>query len=182
MLFLQVATFLCLYPWNSPLKVLELRPGALGRPRGIRWSGRWEGGSGWGAHVNPWLFHFNVWQNPLQKKKKKKTNDKFIRKSPKCNTKIQIYENSWALREGERKNKTIEVEEELTKDWEGSQYLKRSLYVYYKMLKEKRLFWWKKHMKCWARLISFLPLEKSHSITEKQWRIWTVTTEKRNLD
>ena len=24
------------------------------------------GGSGWGTHVNPWLFHFNVWQNPLQ--------------------------------------------------------------------------------------------------------------------
>ena len=22
--------------------------------------GRWEGGSGWGTHVNPWLFHFNV--------------------------------------------------------------------------------------------------------------------------
>ena len=20
----------------------------------------WEGGSGWGTHVNPWLFHFNV--------------------------------------------------------------------------------------------------------------------------
>ena len=34
--------------------------------RGIGWRGRWEGGSGWGTHVNPWLFHFNVWQNPLQ--------------------------------------------------------------------------------------------------------------------
>ena len=22
--------------------------------------GRWEGGSGWGTHVNPWLIHFNV--------------------------------------------------------------------------------------------------------------------------
>ena len=30
-----------------------------------------EGGSGWGTHVNPWLFHSNVWQNSLQKKKKK---------------------------------------------------------------------------------------------------------------
>ena len=29
-----------------------LRPGALGRPRGIGWRGRWEGGSGWGRHVN----------------------------------------------------------------------------------------------------------------------------------
>ena len=39
--------------------------------RGIRWQERWEGGSGWGTCVNPWLFHFNVWQNPLQLKKKK---------------------------------------------------------------------------------------------------------------
>ena len=43
-----------------------LGPGALGRPKGIGWRGRWEGGSGWGTHVNPWLIHFNVWQNPLQ--------------------------------------------------------------------------------------------------------------------
>ena len=28
-------------------------------------------GSGWGTHVNPWPFHFNVWQNSLQIKKKK---------------------------------------------------------------------------------------------------------------
>ena len=43
-----------------------LRPGALGRPRGIRQRGRWEGGSGWGIHVTPWLIHVNVWQKPLQ--------------------------------------------------------------------------------------------------------------------
>ena len=43
-----------------------LRPGALGRPRGMGWGGRWEGGSGWGTHVNPWMSHVNVWQNPLQ--------------------------------------------------------------------------------------------------------------------
>ena len=43
-----------------------LGPGALGRPRGIGWRGRWEGGPGWGIHVNPWLIHFNVWQKPLQ--------------------------------------------------------------------------------------------------------------------
>ena len=43
-----------------------LRPGVLGRPRGIAWNGRWEGGSGWGIHVNPWLIHVNVWQKPLQ--------------------------------------------------------------------------------------------------------------------
>ena len=28
--------------------------------------GRWEGGSGWGTLVNPWLIHANVWQKPLQ--------------------------------------------------------------------------------------------------------------------
>ena len=61
--------------WNrSPAQVgcmrQALRPGALGRPRGTGWRGRWEGGSGWGTHVNPWLFHFNVWQNSLQIKKK----------------------------------------------------------------------------------------------------------------
>ena len=32
----------------------------LGKPRGNGWRGRWEGGLGWGTHVNPWLFHFNV--------------------------------------------------------------------------------------------------------------------------
>ena len=57
--------------WNrSPAQVGCMRqvlgPGALGRPRGIGWRGRWEGGSGWGTYVNPWLIHFNVWQNPLQ--------------------------------------------------------------------------------------------------------------------
>ena len=30
------------------------------------WGGRWEEGSGWGTHVNPWLIHVNVWQKPLQ--------------------------------------------------------------------------------------------------------------------
>ena len=43
-----------------------LGAGALGRPRGSRWRGRWEGGSGWGIHVYPWLIHVNVWQKPLQ--------------------------------------------------------------------------------------------------------------------
>ena len=43
-----------------------LRAGALGRPRGMGWGGRWERGSGWGTQVNPWLIHVNVWQKPLQ--------------------------------------------------------------------------------------------------------------------
>ena len=43
-----------------------LRAGALGRPRGMGWGGRREGGSGWGTHVNPWLIHVSVWQKPQQ--------------------------------------------------------------------------------------------------------------------
>ena len=30
------------------------------------WGGRWERGSGWGTHVNPWLIHVNVQQKPLK--------------------------------------------------------------------------------------------------------------------
>ena len=57
--------------WNrSPAQVGCIRQvlgaGALGRPRGMGWEGRWEGGSGWGTHVNPQLIHVNVWQKPLQ--------------------------------------------------------------------------------------------------------------------
>ena len=57
--------------WNrSPAQVgckrKVLLAGALGRPRGIGWRGRWEGGLGWGIHVNLWLIHANVWQKLLQ--------------------------------------------------------------------------------------------------------------------
>ena len=57
--------------WNrSPSQVgcmrQVLKAGALGRPRGMGWGRRWEGGSGWGTHVNPWLIHVNVWQKSLQ--------------------------------------------------------------------------------------------------------------------
>ena len=57
--------------WNrSPAQAGCMRqvlgPGALGRPRGIGWRGRWEWGLGWGIHVTPWLIHVNVWQKPLQ--------------------------------------------------------------------------------------------------------------------
>ena len=39
------------------------RAGALGRPRGMVWGGRREGGSGWGTHVCLWRIHFDIWQN-----------------------------------------------------------------------------------------------------------------------
>ena len=55
---------------RSPAQVGCMRqalgPGALGRPRGIGRKGRWEGGSGWGIHVKPWLILVNVWQKWLQ--------------------------------------------------------------------------------------------------------------------
>ena len=77
---------------RSPAQVGCMRqvlgPGALGRPRGIGWRGRWERGSGWGTHVNLWLIHVNVWQNPLQYCKiislqliKKKKNSTFFKTS-----------------------------------------------------------------------------------------------------
>ena len=57
--------------WNrSPVQVgcmrQVLEAGALGWPKGMGWGGWWEGGSGWGTHVNPLLIHVNVWQKPLQ--------------------------------------------------------------------------------------------------------------------
>ena len=74
-----------------------LGPGALGRPRGIGWRGRWERGLGWGIYVTPWLIHVNVWQNPLQccevislqlikinEKKKSKTWLHYTNRSPRC--------------------------------------------------------------------------------------------------
>ena len=39
-----------------------LGAGALGRTRGMGWGRRWEGASGWGTHVYPWLITVNVWQ------------------------------------------------------------------------------------------------------------------------
>ena len=62
-------------PWNLPSKNIPvqvrcMRQGArgwcTGMTRGVGWGGRWQGGSGWGTHVHPWLIHVNVWQKPLQ--------------------------------------------------------------------------------------------------------------------
>ena len=53
-------------PAQAECMIQVLRSGVLGRPRGIGWRGRGEGGSGGGIHVTPWLIHVNVWQKPLQ--------------------------------------------------------------------------------------------------------------------
>ena len=49
-----------------------LQAGALGRPRGMVWGGRWEGGSGLGTRVHPWWIHVGVWQNQYNIVKLKK--------------------------------------------------------------------------------------------------------------
>ena len=49
-----------------------LGPGALGKPRGSGWRGRWEGGSGWGTHVKPWRFISKYDKIHYKKKEKKK--------------------------------------------------------------------------------------------------------------
>ena len=65
----------------------------------MRWGGRWEGGSGWGTHVHPWLIHVNLWQKPpqyckvisLQLKKKEKKRAKKILKAKKKKFSSLIY-------------------------------------------------------------------------------------------
>ena len=57
---------LCLFFCFPYRVIITIFLNSLGRPREIRWSGRWEGGSGWGIHVNLWLIHVNVQQKPLQ--------------------------------------------------------------------------------------------------------------------
>ena len=48
--------FQCHSPKSSPLSLPQ-------SPTGMVWGGRWEGGSGWGARVQPWRIHIDVWQN-----------------------------------------------------------------------------------------------------------------------
>ena len=57
---IQTETRLAVFQFKQFVK------GLCDRAKGIESRGRWEGGSGWGIHVTPWLIHVNVWQNPLQ--------------------------------------------------------------------------------------------------------------------
>ena len=54
----------CNHSKNMQVKSCTHRAGALGRPRGMGWGGKREGGLGWGTHVNPWLIRVNVCQKP----------------------------------------------------------------------------------------------------------------------
>ena len=44
------------------------------------WGGRWEGGSGLGTHVHPWLIHVTVWQNQYSIVKQNKVKIKIKKK------------------------------------------------------------------------------------------------------
>ena len=50
------------------------------------WGGRWEGGSGLGTHVHPWLIHVNVWQNQHSIVKQNKVKIKIKKKINKIKT------------------------------------------------------------------------------------------------
>ena len=78
------------------------------------WGGRWAGGSGWGAHVHPWLIPVTVWQKPpeyckvisLQLKKKQWENN---------NNKKKLLE-----RQTEKTHQWCELDLILKSDWLAS--------------------------------------------------------------
>ena len=57
-----------------------LGAGARGWSREMIWGERWEGGSGLGTLVHPWLIHVNVWQNQYNIVKQNKVNIKILKK------------------------------------------------------------------------------------------------------
>ena len=86
-----------------------LGPGALGKPRGSGWRGRWEGGSG--AHVymgntcKPMAVSFQCMTKfTTNKKKKKKKRKKKKKKKESENT---TYQNVWDIGKAKLKRKFI---------------------------------------------------------------------------
>ena len=79
-----------------------LGPGALGRPRGIRWRGRWEWESGWGIHVTPWLIH-------VESKKKKRQEQCGIFKRSRYKY-MSIYTNPMVIRNQKTRTDTQKLE------------------------------------------------------------------------
>ena len=72
------------------------------------WGGRWEGGSGLGTHVHPWLIHVNVWQNQYSIVKQNKVKIKIEKKISTNLTLYEAYTNHWTnlkREEIKRKNK-----------------------------------------------------------------------------
>ena len=59
-----------IFVYRSPVQVQCMKQGTQSRCTGTTlegWDmGRWEGDSGRGTHVHPWLSHVSVWQKPPQ--------------------------------------------------------------------------------------------------------------------
>ena len=96
----SIETCVYYHMWNrSPVQVRCMRQGAQGWCTGMtpRDGMVREGGSGWGTHVQPWLIHVNVWQNPqyckiisLQLKKINNLKTWFVKLSL-----FKIYNSEW---------------------------------------------------------------------------------------
>ena len=56
----EMATHSSILAWKIQWMEELGRLQSMESQRGIGWRGRWEGGSGWERHVNPWLIHVNV--------------------------------------------------------------------------------------------------------------------------
>ena len=81
------------------------------------WDGRWEGGSGLGTHVHPWLIHVNVWQNQYSIVKQNKVKIKIKKKKSRdiaLPTKVRLVKamvfpvvlygcESWTVKKAERR-------------------------------------------------------------------------------
>ena len=62
------------------------------------------------THVNPWLFHFNVWQNPPQIKKKKKKKKKILLEQTQFSgdsSDLVLACNIWEMRRTDSLGKTL---------------------------------------------------------------------------
>ena len=122
--------------WNrSPAQVGCMRqvlgPGALGRPRGIGWRGRWEGGIGMGNTCKPMAVSFQCMTKSTTRKKKeeekklkltgkKKTNTKCYLAALLCTPNSCWCENTYSLQEHPtRKSSSSSCMYPAAKPWES---------------------------------------------------------------
>ena len=82
-----------------------LGDGALGWPRGIVWGGRWEGGSGWEAHVHPGGFML-MYGKPIQYCKviSLQLNKFMLKKKKRQKKRDQVANIRWIIKKQTNKN------------------------------------------------------------------------------
>ena len=68
--------------------------------REMIWSGRWEGDSGLGACIHPWLIHVNAWQNQYSIVKLNKVKKNCIEKEMATHSSILTWVISWTEEPG----------------------------------------------------------------------------------